>query len=989
MPLPLPGAGGRGGGGEEPPSNGGHVPLPPSAFAPANDFSSYAGAASGAAATLTPASAGRRTSMDAASPPRGVANASRATLAGEASSSGGDVEAAVPAPLAAIGGLNDHLMEPVPLDSRITLEFADLSTWVPRLFGPGAPGGALTRSATLLKTASTRFGSVIGGASKKGGGGGGGGLPKGEGAQPMRQVRRVAWVRGDGTGARRNGESMRLRSSAAATHAPLHHPPPTSLSPSLSGPLLHLRLLQPGRGAGPDGPIRVRQDHATVHPGRADAQVRSMRERGESGVDGWMGEASPGGACSRFLGGGPTTPHDPRTPSPLTPPPPSFLLSLLPTPLSPQRGATVTGGVLFNGAPMTKRAKRSLGFVLQDDLLYEALTVWETLYYAAMLRLPRTMSTPQKKERVGEVVAALGLAKCRDTIIGGFFRRGISGGERKRVSVGHELLINPSVLLLDEPTSGLDSTTAMRLVTTLRALAAGGRAVATTIHQPSSRLFQLLDKLLLLSEGHAIYYGRAALATDWFHRLGFTMPYGVNAADFLLDVASGDVTGATKGGQGGGGSARTSSAGEGRGGASAGPAASKPLAGEPARRHLIDVYERFAGLHGAEHDGFSESVSLSAAVVGPDAWTAMQSRRSLSDTLPANVYGAATGGAGGGRKASGAGAMPPTDVGPAANGAANGAMANGAAKALAAAQAPPPAPFKKGDRWGASYATQLSILFARAVKTRRFEAMSGQDFAQFMVVGALAGLFWWQIGRDRTVAAAANINGLLFFEMLFLSFRSMFAALFTFPNEHKMMLKERASGMYRLSAFYFARTASDVPMEVTIPTVFIVIIYFMAGLRLSAWAFLANWASVTLCLLVAQSFGLLIGATVMVPKTAQTITAIIMLTMMLVGGFYVTTIPAWIAWLKYLSFVYYGYNLLLKINWVGVELWDCAGSNPPAPAADPRCTAVPPGGLQARLHLQENTEQWPWEALALMAWLVIFRVAVYVALRRKTGARAR
>ena len=631
---------------------------------------------------------------------------------------------------------------------------------------------------------------------------------------------------------------------------------------------------------------------------------------------------------------------------------------------------------------MTKRAKRSLGFVLQDDLLYEALTVWETLYYAAMLRLPRTMSTAEKKERVGEVIAALGLAKCRDTIIGGFFRRGISGGERKRVSVGHELLINPSVLLLDEPTSGLDSTTAMRLVTTLRALAAGGRAVATTIHQPSSRLFQLLDKLLLLSEGHAIYYGRAGLATDWFHRLGFTMPYGVNAADFLLDVASGDVSGAAGGEGEGGGEGAGRRAGDATA-AAASPA--KPLSGEPARRHLIDVYERFAALHGAAHDGFSEGVALCPAVVGQGAWAAMQSRRSLSDTLPADVFRAGLGGTG-----DGAGPMPPTDAGP--GGAANGAAKAGPATPAATttlAPAPPSAPLAKADRWGASYATQLSILFARAVKTRRFEAMSGQDFAQFIVVGALAGLFWWQIGRDRTVSAAANINGLLFFEMLFLSFRSMFAALFTFPNEHKMMLKERASGMYRLSAFYFARTASDVPMEVTIPTVFIVIIYFMAGLRLSAWAFVANWASVTLCLLVAQSFGLLIGATVMVPKTAQTVTAIIMLTMMLVGGFYVTTIPAWIAWLKYCSFVYYGYNLLLKINWVGVPLWDCAGANPPNPGADPRCVAVPPGGLQAKLHLQENTEQWPWEALALLAWLVIFRAAVYVALRRKTGARAR
>jgi ATP-binding cassette, subfamily G (WHITE), member 2 len=92
-------------------------------------------------------------------------------------------------------------------------------------------------------------------------------------------------------------------------------------------------------------------------------------------------------------------------------------------------------------------------------------------------------------------------------ITGGFLRRGISGGERKRVAVGHELVINPATMMLDEPTSGLDSTTAMRLVTTLRQLAAGGRSIIMTIHQPSSRLYQQLDKLMLLSEGHAMYYG--------------------------------------------------------------------------------------------------------------------------------------------------------------------------------------------------------------------------------------------------------------------------------------------------------------------------------------------------------------------------------------------------------------------------------------------------------------------------------------------------
>ncbi|BDA45889.1 ABC transporter G family member 14 [Coccomyxa sp. Obi] len=594
---------------------------------------------------------------------------------------------------------------------------------------------------------------------------------------------------------------------------------------------------------------------------------------------------------------------------------------------------TMKGYPSFNGERLTKRAKRQVGFVLQDDLLYETLTVYETLYYAAMLRLPASMTSAQKCERVENVILSLGLDKCRDTIVGGFFRRGISGGERKRVSVGHELLINPSIILLDEPTSGLDSTTAMNLITTLCQLAAGGRAVVTTIHQPSSRLYQQLDKLLLLSDGHAMYYGSANLAAEWFKNLGFVMPYGVNMADFILDVASGAVV-------------------------------SPKLDPEQAQAHLIECSERYTAAY-PEEDGYRRVETLNEDVLGSDLWTAARSRKSLAQLRSAMSYVYER-----------EGDRPKL------------------APSLSSASFEGDSPqdgksggkLQPGRRWGASYWTQIHILFIRAVKTRRFDSLSSQDFAQFVIVGILSGLFWWQQGRGNTVLAAQNSNGLLFFEMLFLAFRSMFVALFTFPSEFKMMLKERASGMYRLSAFYFARTASDLPMELTTPSLFIFIIYFMGGLRLTAGAFFGNWLGTMLTTLVAQSFGLLIGATVMEAKTAQTVTAVIMLTMMLVGGFYVTTIPVWIAWLKYLSFVYYGYDLLLKIEYRGRTLWDCQGLDPPNPASNPLCTVVPPGGLQEKLHLQINTEQWMWEIVVLFGWLVFFRYLIYVALRYKTAA---
>lgn len=135
-------------------------------------------------------------------------------------------------------------------------------------------------------------------------------------------------------------------------------------------------------------------------------------------------------------------------------------------------------------------------------------------------------------------------------------------------------------------------------------------------------------------------------------------------------------------------------------------------------------------------------------------------------------------------------------------------------------------------------------------------------------------------------------------QCLFLGFRTLFVALFTFPQERKMMLKERASGMYRLSAFYLARTMSDVPMDFTMPSILVILIYAMGGLRTGLW-FFANYAVCLLSTLVAQSFGLLVGATVMVPKSAQTVAAVAMLSWMLVAGFYVRNIPSWIAWIRW------------------------------------------------------------------------------------------
>uniref|UniRef100_J3N6F5 ABC transporter domain-containing protein n=1 Tax=Oryza brachyantha TaxID=4533 RepID=J3N6F5_ORYBR len=144
--------------------------------------------------------------------------------------------------------------------------------------------------------------------------------------------------------------------------------------------------------------------------------------------------------------------------------------------------------------------------------------------------------------RPGEVLAVLGPSGSGKStllsILGGRLA-GQYAGTRKRVSIGHEMLVNPSLLVLDEPTSGLDSTAAARLVATLSSLARKGRTVVMSVHQPSTRVYRMFDSVLLLAEGSCLYFGAGRDAMDYFASVGFSPAFHVNPADFMLDLANG------------------------------------------------------------------------------------------------------------------------------------------------------------------------------------------------------------------------------------------------------------------------------------------------------------------------------------------------------------------------------------------------------------------------------------------------------------------
>ena len=173
---------------------------------------------------------------------------------------------------------------------------------------------------------------------------------------------------------------------------------------------------------------------------------------------------------------------------------------------------------------------------MQQDILLPSLTVRETLQYSARLRLPYNTATVDRFRIVEEVILELGLKECANTRVGH-----ISGGEKRRTSIGVQMLANPSVLFLDEPTTGLDTTSAFQLVRTLKALALKGRTVVTTIHQPRGEIWDLFDSVIILSRGEAIYSGSATDCIPWFRDLGYPLPSFVNPAEFLSNLAAVDL----------------------------------------------------------------------------------------------------------------------------------------------------------------------------------------------------------------------------------------------------------------------------------------------------------------------------------------------------------------------------------------------------------------------------------------------------------------
>ncbi|EFQ99789.1 hypothetical protein MGYG_02802 [Nannizzia gypsea CBS 118893] len=202
----------------------------------------------------------------------------------------------------------------------------------------------------------------------------------------------------------------------------------------------------------------------------------------------------------------------------------------------------VNGEVLVNGRTASKETFRHLSsYVEQEDVLIGSLTVEETLYFAAQLSLSRSIPKKDRIQRIKYLLNSFGIQNQAKTLIGTPIRKGISGGQKRRVSVAAQLITCPKIIFLDEPTSGLDSTASYEVMSFVKALARKNNLIViASIHQPSTSMFQSFDKLLILSAGKTCYFGPGKDMKAYLDKIGHPMPIQINPAEFVLDLVSTD-----------------------------------------------------------------------------------------------------------------------------------------------------------------------------------------------------------------------------------------------------------------------------------------------------------------------------------------------------------------------------------------------------------------------------------------------------------------
>ncbi|KAJ2779847.1 hypothetical protein H4R18_003774 [Coemansia javaensis] len=517
------------------------------------------------------------------------------------------------------------------------------------------------------------------------------------------------------------------------------------------------------------------------------------------------------------------------------------------------QGGRLHGDIRFMGARRDPHSfKRMLAFVEQDDMMYPSLTVEETLRASAQLRLPDAKySRAEKEARVEEAMRQLRLSHVRDTAIGGHAARGVSGGERKRVSIGAALVTDPALLVLDEPSSGLDSSSAEMVVALTRQMA-HRRNLCTlmTIHQPSAEMVALFDKLILLAQGKLVYMGPAAQAVPYFESLGYPSTNS-NPANFFIDLATIDFT-----------------------------------SSEATRKSEARVQ--------ALVDSFADFRERGGRLLPPQAADAAGSTASASIVPDAND------GDGRSSKASHADGID-ADITPEA--------------ADLALLEPPPL-----NSWYREVLVLMKRDWTMSLRNRPF--VFGL-LAQCLVMMLFVSFVFFQLKRNQQ--SVQNRIGTLFTLVLLGTFPVVMPVMTIVMSGRGVLLRERAAGTYRMTAYFAARVLSFFPIILGPYTVLLIGVYFISHLQYDAGKFFI--ALGTFYSLLFSSIGFAFAMSFIVPRmeVAFTIAPVSLATLMLFAGNLSNSraITPVLRWIKYVCIFFYAYSSFMQNELNGLE-FSCA-----------------------------------------------------------------
>lgn len=512
----------------------------------------------------------------------------------------------------------------------------------------------------------------------------------------------------------------------------------------------------------------------------------------------------------------------------------------------------IDGNIFVNGHMInTTCMKRISGFVSQEDVLMGTLTVREALAFAAFLRLPLEMSAKDKRKRVNQTLIDLGLDHISNQLIGYPGKRGISGGEKRRLMIAQELVTKPSVLFLDEPTSGLDSFNAFSVIKTLSKVAKAHKTtIIMTIHQPRSNIWNLFDKILLLASGNLIYSGSKDLIRDHFSNIGFSCPLGYNIADYLIDVSSGIHY--------------------------------------TSEQYLNSLKENFKSELRQTLSRTSLSHSndnLNNMNISAEYFDRVENEKSRIEYLSQKYFES----------------QIYYDLKTCLDNLSDDRLPRFSVDVIVS-----------DTFYKRPFLNQISILSTRSI-LNLFRNPS-LLFAHYVISIALAfvcGVLFWQVTDD--MAGVQNRLGCLFFTCAFFAFGSM-TSLDHFAIERLLFMREFSNGYYSCFSFYFCKVFFDlIPLRFFPPILFGSIVYPMVGFVGRFDCFFKFMLSLILFNLSSTALCLLIGIIFYQLSVANLISSIEILFSMLFGGFLLNKekVVKAVAWLKYFSIFNYAYEAMI------------------------------------------------------------------------------